>query len=374
MLCVLVLQHCGSASTALSMNKTVSFTEDIVQVLDLYACPVLVVVGSTCNTLVIIVMRMRYFRNVSTSFYISVNALVDNISLFLPFPAHWLYVNFPDIFRNHSSSDFLCKIFHFLGWFTSNFGIALTAAMTMDRAIAVKFPLKSLHLCTVKKARYVTLTLLVVIALKDIHYILKSRMVSEEVTAYMCEIKYETDSLKTYEEKVWPILQHGFLLVSFAILITNNFIILRGVRNGMPVSQPSLGSSVTDAVQARRSARSKQLTIMLLSDSLSVIICTLPLALFDIIRPQFEDPFLGHLIYAICFYLVYVNRCVNFFLYCLSGEKFREGLKRLVHFRCCMIWRNMNVPMLTEFRKGNRRMYTISDENVTVSTSTCQTS
>ena len=328
-----ILDELNMSSTTVSYDSNVtssSFVKTFAYVLDLYLPPLIILVGSICNVLVIIVMRMKYFRQVSTSFYICLNAFVDNVSILIPFPAHWLYVNYPDVLRDTGrAADLMCKVFHFTGYFTSNLGIALTAAMTMERALAIKFPLRALHMCTVEKAKYVSLTLVVFLSIMEVHYLIQSTFVPPTITAFMCEIRLETDFLKVYV-KIWPLIQQVFVVIAFILLIGSNVIIIRNVNNTLLVSQPSMKGGPQELGMQRRSARTRQLTVMLLSDSLSIIICTLPLSLLGVIPTQFDDPYASHLVYAIAFYLVYLNRCVNFFLYCLSGERFRQALKSLL--------------------------------------------
>lgn len=69
----------------------------IADTLDFYFPPVLFVAGIICNALVVMVMQSRHFRHISTSFYMSITAGVDFASLLVSLPAHYLYVNFPEV-------------------------------------------------------------------------------------------------------------------------------------------------------------------------------------------------------------------------------------------------------------------------------------
>lgn len=307
--------------------------------LDLYAPPVLIAIGVTCNSLVIVIMRTRYFKNVSTSLYMCFNAVVDNITLLVAFPVHWFHVSFPELIYRGHQSDIICKITYFIGVSTSNLGIVLTAAMTLERCVAIKWPLKASSICTKRKAKYVMTGLVFFVALKDIHYLIKSRMVAEDIQAYLCEIEITNQFLKLYVESIWPIAQNVFLFLSFTVIIVCNLIITRSVRKAdkaalqSQMSEDKSGTSFRGDKDGlyRKSSKLRQLTIMLVLDSLTIIICTLPLALLDIIRPNFSDADVGHLVFCVIFYLVYINRCANFFLYCITGARFRQALKSI----CC---------------------------------------
>ncbi|XP_052806333.1 cysteinyl leukotriene receptor 1-like [Mya arenaria] len=303
--------------------------------LDLYSPPVLIAIGVTCNVLVICVMRLPYFKHVSTSLYMCTNAVVDNASLLVAFPPHWIHVNFPRLIFRGEHAHFLCKLFNFVGWGTSNLGIVLTAAMTVERAIAVTFPLHASALCTKRRAKYATVALLIFISIKDAHFLLKSTMAPLEFETQLCVIDTSDPYVRYYAKTVWPIIQHVFLFVTFAFIIVSNVMIIKQTHSITSLStslrtsyrQNGNGNQLTNPA---RSNQMKTLTIMLLIDSLSVMVCTLPLTLLHLINPQFSDPEIGNMLFSIGFFLVYVNRCGNFFLYCMSGQRFRTALRLLV--------------------------------------------
>ena len=59
--------------------------------------PFLFFIGVVANILVVMVMQSKDFRHMSTSFYMSVSSVVDLASLIVSLPAHYLYVNFPQV-------------------------------------------------------------------------------------------------------------------------------------------------------------------------------------------------------------------------------------------------------------------------------------
>ena len=319
------------------LNRTASIESRIANGIDLYLPPVLFVTGVICNTLVILVMRSQYFSKLSTSLYMGFNALTDNASILIILPVHWMHVNFPHAIYRGPNSDFICKALNFLGWGSSDLGIILTSAMTMERAIAIKFPLKSVSYCTVKKARYVIACLVLLIFLKDAIFLVKSAMVPFEEEAQLCGLDISEPGIKYYSEKVQPAIHNTFLALSFTIIIISNIIIVKSVRSSR--SFHSYPSTVRASDQYRSnsaiynsrvaSSRGRQITIMLISDSLTIVICTLPFSIVTSIDTGDIDGGKRHLIVAVSLYLLYVNRCANFFLYCVSGERFRFALKEL---------------------------------------------
>ena len=312
--------------------------------IDMYLPPILFVTGLVCNTVVILVMRAPYFAKVSTSLYMSFNALFDNVSILMVLPAHWLHVNFPYVIYRGSHSDFICKALNFLGWGTSDLGIILTSSMTMERAIAIKFPLHSVSYCTVKKAKYVIGCLVVFILLKDGIFLVSSAMVPLQEETQLCDLDKSDPNIRNYSENYLPVIHNVFLSISFIVIIISNIVILKSVRSseGFPPYPSTIrasgeqgerasGEQVSNNVvyKTRASSRGRQLAIMLISDSLTIVICTLPFSIVTSIDLGHTDAGTRHLVFAISLYLLYVNRCANFFLYCVSGERFRHGLKQL---------------------------------------------
>ena len=315
-------------------NYTEPTESQFANTLDLYLPPLFIIVGFTCNTLVIIIMRGSNFSSTSTALYITCNALIDNVCILMVLPAHWLHVNFPDAIYRGSNSDFICKVFNFLGWSSSDLGIILTAAMTTDRAIAVRFPLQSLVLSTVKTAKYVTGCLIVVIFLKDGVFLISSVMEPAIKDDKLCALDRSDPNIRNFDDNILPIIHNVFLSLAYTVITVSNVAIVRSVRrsfNGFSVCNATSSEPRAPGVllEGRSSSMARQLTIMSILDSLAMVIFTLPFSVITSMDWDVTDKERGHLAFTIGFYLLYVNRCGNFFLYCISGKKFRDSLKQL---------------------------------------------
>ena len=84
------LQSDGNAQSSVPMQQ-------VADAINLFVPPVLFAVGLVANVLVIMVMQSKDFRQISTSFYMCISSIVDMVSLGISLPAHFLYVNFPDV-------------------------------------------------------------------------------------------------------------------------------------------------------------------------------------------------------------------------------------------------------------------------------------
>lgn len=333
------------------MNLTTwSLGYDAARGINLYIPPILIITGSVCNILVVMVMRSDYFCFVSTSFYMTVNAIVDTLSLLFALSTHWVYLNFPDLIFRGLNSDITCKFFQFFGWGTSDYGVILTAAMTTEKAIAIMFPLKASSWCTTKRAKRIMVMLAFVIVLKESHFLFKAVMVPVEgICEQLCDVDTSDNAYAVFWHYIWPWVHNLFLLFSFVTIGIGNAIILRHVKRseylqksftvsfGRDHSGKSLGSTGSRLSHFAPS-RSRQLSILLLIDSFTVIICTVPFSLFMTLANNFQmfdnttkQQGIRNLLFTISFNLLYLNRCANFYLYCISGSRFRQALKSV----CC---------------------------------------
>ena len=377
--------------------------------LDRYVPPFLLVIGFVSNFLVILVMRSGSFRKLSTSFYMVVNAAVDILSLLVALPAHWLFVNFPDLFKPLRNQHWLCAILNVMGWGTSDLGVLFTVAMTTERALAIRLPLKAPRICTLRRARWTVAGLTLLETVKVSHLAVMSRVVAgHDTTSRLCDVARDDPGYAWFDANLWPWLHATMLLACYTLAVLSNIVIMRSIatsRKDMiqtmasvkrqdnsslpriqespkpPVPQstpiPSVSLSASNNANASRlssprtrsssftrgtsgspqssegspreknavkntpknvrtradqphSARNLQLSLMLIADSLSLVLCTLPFGVVSLLMTKYKvlpnQAGGKHLAFTITFYLLYVNRCLNFFLYCLSGARFRSAL------------------------------------------------
>ena len=366
--------------------------------LDRYIPPILLVIGLVSNSLVILVMRSKSFRKLSTSFYMEANASVDILSLVIPLPIHWLFVNFPDLFKPLHNHHWLCASLNFVGWGTSDLGVLYTVAMTTERALAIRLPLKAPRLCTRRRARWTVAGLTLLEVVKVGHLTVTSQvMVGEDTTSRLCDVSRDDPGYAWFHAYIWPWLHTAMLLICYLLAALGNFVIMQSIassRKGVLItsfsgredsyslSSPavstipsvtlstsnrsiaSLGdsdramslstfASVKDlstsgaanpkgkdstriplSYKSQRSqiqnARNLQLSIMLVTDSLTLVLCTLPFSVVELLMTRYQalpnQAGGKNLAFTATFYLLYVNRCLNFFLYCLSGARFRSAL------------------------------------------------
>ena len=181
----------------------------IAGIINLYYPPILIIFGTICNILVVIVMTSKYFSSLSTSVFMVAGALGDALCFVIALPAHWIYVNFPHAIARTKDSHYMCKFFNFFGWGSSDFGIILTAAMTADRAVAILFPFQANRLCTARRAKIIVCLLLGSISLKEAHFLFVSDIVPQFRKDRLCTVEEPTESYSFFLERYLALDSHS---------------------------------------------------------------------------------------------------------------------------------------------------------------------
>ncbi|XP_067933108.1 galanin receptor 2a-like [Watersipora subatra] len=231
-----------------------------------YVLFTLFVFGSIGNLLSFAVMVKRPMRSSSTAFYMAALALADTTVMFIGCLRRWVIEVFQVDLLNNSPEA--CKAVNFFQYWSFDVAVWTLVAMTIDRAIVVIAPLKA----------FLPFTLLLVMNIIIIVNLSKANARKHKMT--------------------------------------NNF--QQRKKSG-----------------ERQGTISQKLTMMLLSVTSAFLLLTAPAAILDILRwqgaPYFDlsktnDMALYILCRQITRVLLYMNHSINFFLYCVTGCKFRKEL------------------------------------------------
>ncbi|KAK7486074.1 hypothetical protein BaRGS_00022683 [Batillaria attramentaria] len=146
--------------------------------------------------------------------------------------------------------------------------------------------------------------------------------------------------------QVWPWIHNVFLGLSLLVVLFSNSLIIVNVKQSSSMTDYSHGyrsGPARDAGMRRESVgslgssgRRRQITVMMLAESFTTLILSYPFAwymFFSAKDPEIKtDPdkwAMNQLLFPVFFYMLYSNKCVNFFLYVVSGYKFRLALKQV---------------------------------------------
>lgn len=316
-------------------NLTLQFPEYMKphMFLTMYVPPILLCLGTFGNMLSFVIMAKNMLKG-STYSYLAVLAVMDLLVLYIGLLRMWIGNFSIDV---QDTSNYMCKIVNFLGFVSSHTSVWLIIAVTIERFIAVKCPLRAPRICTVNRARFVVLGIVTIICGINAH-------IFWTVELKQTQNGYECEASEVYSKDIWPWVDAAiYSFVPFGIITVLNSLIIRQVlyarrkRSMMQHSQASAkyNKSTKQSHNRRSNESNKKLTIMLLTVSCTFLLTTLPMNALQIVSAiignvtgkRYAQVMLGRTIVEL---LMYMNHSINFFLYCATGRKFRLQVRELL--------------------------------------------
>lgn len=162
-------------------------SERVATMLTFYYTPAIVLTGSVGNILSVLVFFKTKLRKLSSSYYLAALGISDTCFLLLSFMS-WL--NFIDV--TLTQENVFCQLTTFLSGVCSFLSVWFVVAFTVERFIAVLYPLKRQTMCTVRRAKMVLCGLTVagviinapLIHLADVVYM-------DRINTTICDIRAE---------------------------------------------------------------------------------------------------------------------------------------------------------------------------------------
>ncbi|SPP77343.1 blast:Thyrotropin-releasing hormone receptor, partial [Drosophila guanche] len=152
-----------------------------------YYIPILCCTGSIGNILSVFVFFKTKLRKLSSSFYLAALAVSDTCFLGGLF-AQWLNFLNVDIYNR----NYFCQFFTFFSYLASFCSVWFVVAFTVERFIAVIYPLKRQTMCTVRRAKIVLSCLTLAGCLHCLPYILIAKPVFiAKLNATICDLNTE---------------------------------------------------------------------------------------------------------------------------------------------------------------------------------------
>ena len=226
---------------------------------------------------------------------------------------------------------FECKIIAYLTNSSLQSSTNQVLAMTIDKYVAIKWPHRAAIYSTPRRARSIPIGVFLSTLLYNIPHLFSSSVVGGQCLSY----SVGGTITKVYS---WiTFIVNG--IIPFSMLIYMNYVIVQTVRN----SRKMFRSTDTDTENAQenetkqRTVKSaeNQLTKMLLSVTMLFLILLFPIYIRFIYLTFVERDTSAKyarsvLLFQITYKLLTTNNGINFFLYCISGKKFRNDLKEIL--------------------------------------------
>ena len=298
-------------------NTTNILSNDLTANLWLYGWPPLCMMGIVGNSLVLLVLRRDGLVRTSANVYLSALAVGDSLVLMVVSVAV-----FPGLVWDlwvDNTSKLACRVVWPLHDTLVDASIWLIVAFTVERYVALRFPLLKLRLCTARNAGLCCGSLLVLAFVKsiDLCFMLDLRVngSGDEVCGILS--RYQ-DYKNIYRTRL-----HLFInsILPACVVLVCNWAIIGTLRRDL------MRSSVPDTVT--------RATGMCLGVSMAFIIFVVPANVFIVIHSYCPATPRGQYdMYWSLVLLRYANHAINFILYSLTGAHFRRESAAVL--RSCM--------------------------------------
>lgn len=226
-----------------------------------------------------------------------------------------------------------CQLIFLFGTVSQQLSNWILVAMTLERFIAIWFPFKVKTFCNRRNAIASFVFMLVFFILANLQFVFTFEEVTDPFVKFDCRPKQEYDRFVTY---VWYWIDgvlYAFLPIS--LISVFNALIIHAIRKSSREQKDLTNRAIN---MSEKLTQQRQLTLMLLTISLVFVILILPNCIFFILKAywSWQETMQGQAQYFLVFQTVFLlsdlNHAVNFYLYCLSGRKFRQKFAQII---CC---------------------------------------
>ena len=269
----------------------------------------------------------------STCIYMAAISINDNIMMFMS-----LHDYLVAALHVHEWNYTECTVLIFAALFALQNGTFQVVAMTLDKYIAIRWPHRAATYSTPGRAKLIAMVLYISVFIFNILHFFLSSIIGDQCLAY---------GIRSVMSRIYSWLSFVLnAIIPFTMLIHMNYIIVNSVRKSRKMFAANNGTTNEGADQgmATRQRNMKtaenQLTIMLLlvTTLFLILLCPTYFRFIYLLFVQRSTPLdfaKSIIIFQVTSKLYITNSGINFFLYCISGQKFRKDLKELLC--CCAI-------------------------------------
>jgi hypothetical protein len=304
--------------------------DDVIFVTTKIVPPIIITIGIIGNILSFLVLRKRKYAEQSTFVYLRALTFFDSFTLLVYSFQRYLLKLFPDEFWKNG--DIFCKEYMFVAYLTMSISHWTLVLMTVDRFIAVVYPLKWTNLCTPRRSKTILVAMTIITVLFHAQQFLRVANQEANVMRFKCPFDYTIVPLDYESIFLYKFVVLVFYIPLFSLLILNVLIVFNVRKRGKEKKKR--------LVSVRR-GQERQMNVMLLLVTSVFTMAVTPYTLdhffWDMIMPDLENQSffreLRHVLYEIAHVCIMINPAANFYLYCLGCHKFRNDLKSVFKFK-----------------------------------------
>ncbi|ELT88852.1 hypothetical protein CAPTEDRAFT_220557 [Capitella teleta] len=330
------MQH---AETPVNPDRTMYLTAKFIAE---YIFPLILFLGISGNLVGAVIMEKLSREVSSTCSYLGVCAIVDSVVLSISCGNGWLE---KAIDKNVSyslmvHSQIVCKVFPFIFNFLFHLSRWLLVAMTIEGFLATKYPSRAAHLCTLQRAKAVTLLLTVLLICINVHYFWSFEvMIDETNDSSECAFsRFNQQRSEGFKNIVWPLmdmlvgeLAPNVIIVSCAVSMA--VLTSKGLDKGPPSHQKWRQRYTIDP------KAQDQLKVVFLYIGVLHVVFMLPGFVFIVVRFVNEkreaspNEVVLDLVGRICYLLQYIGSSSKVVVYFVMSPRFRREIRH--RFQCC---------------------------------------
>lgn len=291
--------------------------------------PIIMIIGVIGNTMTIFIMTQRRMRS-STNWYLAALAIFD--MCYLVFSFILSIQHYPHIHDAHFY--FYWKLWPYLITFTdasSNSSVWITVTFTIERYIAVCYPMKGKVLCTESRAK----KMIIIVFLSSFLITLPTafewniiEVVNSQNATEIRAVYSELGLNPIYVSVYYWIVSVLFIIIPIILLAVFNAFLIQSVHSSK-TQRKTMTRRRETGEQARQESK---ITVMLIAVVILFLFCQLPTAVillygsFHHVEPGSNEDYLLRGLGNIFNFLVALNAAGNFVVYCLLSQKYRRTL------------------------------------------------
>ncbi len=316
--------------------------ERISQYLYMIIYPLIFLIGIVGNLFSSVLFSITKLNRTSCGVYFLFLALFDSLAL-IGGLHHCLTIGYHVDVPN----AIYCRARDFIFYASMDMASWMIVAISVDRYLKVKFPIKARIYATRKLAIIISCIIIVVFIMKNVHLATVFIGDFSENAADNCDPNPAYPTYVSFFNKVLPWIDLAtFAVLPFTIVSICNALIIH--------------DHYKRRVKVRKRHLDRQLITLLLVSSISLIICNLPIAILAVIYPYISTSYETNDTYdevAFTFDLLrlpsYVSLALNFYFYYYTSSLFRQQAILLLK----RIFRIKSKPIVDEV------IYRYSDQN-----------
>ena len=296
------------------------------------AYPFLIVFGTFGNVMIIVIHKRTALTSSMSVFFLFL-AASDLVAICVTCFKAWLQFIFS--FNMTGLNDTVCKLVTFLIYVSGVLSAWTLVAMTAQRAVCVLFPHRANVLCTVGKSQAIVISMVFFIVAIHTH-ILYGVHIGMHDGHKRCVIRSDYEA---FFQEIWTWVDVLiFSLLPWLCLAVSNSLLVWKLRLSLREAKLSLGSGQADRINDRRK-KATSISITLIAVSTAFLVLTFPMSFYQIVSFMFwmnesihalRSSRIAYYIRQISYPLWYANSCINFYIYCLTGSKFRREAKQIL--------------------------------------------